>query len=303
MRGLPSINLADLPLPPVLQPLDYETLLSDIIAEFKQRWEAVRVLNPELPSYDQEMLESDPAKIVLESAAYIYLLALARVNDAAKALMLATTSGADLDHFASDFNLPRLIITPATGDAPAVIESDRDYRQRRWLATEGYAAAGPEDAYRFFALSADPSIKEALAVKGEDNRVDLVLLSHIGDGAVSSEIVSKVHAALSPLKTRPLTDALYTRSATIVEQDVRVMITVPFGPDRETVRAKALAGITAYARSRHALGKALRVDGIIGAAREGNAVETMQVIAPSADVDPGPFGAVYVRTITVEIAS
>ncbi|ABE64063.1 Baseplate J-like protein [Nitrobacter hamburgensis X14] len=303
MRGLPSINLADLPLPPVLQPLDYEALLADIIAEFKTRWEAVRALHPELPSYDQQMLETDPAKIVLESAAYIYMLTLARVNDAAKALMLATTSGGDLDSFAADFDLPRLVVTPATDDAPAVMESDADYRRRRWLATEGYAAAGPEDAYRFFAMSADPSIKEALAIKGDDNRVDLVLLSRDGNGAVSGQIVSKVHAALSPLKTRPLTDSLYTRSASIIAQPISVLITVPYGPDRETVRAKALSNIAAYAGSRNALGMVLRVDGIIGAAREGNAVETMQVVSPAADVDPGPFGAVYVDGITVAVAT
>lgn len=302
MRGLPSINLSDLTLPPVLQPLDYEVLLADIIAEFKGRWEDLRITNPDLPSYDVEMLETDPAKIVLESAAYIYLLTLARVNDAAKALMLATTTGADMDAFAADFNLQRLVVTPATDSAPAVMENDRDFRQRRWLATEGYSAAGPEDAYRFFALSADASIKEALAVKGDDNRVDLVLLSRNGDGTVPNEIVTKVHDAVSPSKTRPLTDSLYTRSAAITSQAISVLVTVPYGPDRETVRAKALAGITAYASERHALGKALRVDGIIGAARAGNAIETIEVTSPAADVDPGPLGAVHVSSITVNLA-
>lgn len=291
MRGLPSINLADLPLPPVLQPIAYEALLADVIAEFQARWAALRAANPSLPMYDVEMLETDPVKIVLESAVYIYMLALARVNDAAKALMLATTTAGDLDQFAQDFALTRF-------DG----ESDATFRLRRWLATEGYAAAGPEDAYRFFALSADVSIKEAMAVKGEGNRVDVILLSRDGNGSVAAEVVSKVHEALSPLKVRPLTDALYTRSATIVEQNVSVVVEVPYGPDRATVRAKALANITDYAARRHALGRALRIDGIIGAAREGNAIETMTVLAPASDVDPGPFGAVYVPAVQVDIA-
>lgn len=291
MRGLPVINLADLPLPPVLQPIDYEVLLADILSEFQRRWEALRAANPALPAYDVGMLETDPVKITLESAAYIYMLTLGRVNDAAKALMLASAVGNDLVNFAADFALSKL---------PG--ETDEDFRQRRWLATEGYAAAGPEDAYRFFALSADPTIKEAMAVKGDDNRIDLVLLSRVGNGAVPSEIVTKVHEAISPATRRPLTDALYVRSADIVTAPVRALVTVPFGPDRNLVRTKALAGIQAYASKRHALGKLLRLDGIIGAAREGNTVEAVSVIEPAADVDPGEFGAVYVPSVEVEIA-
>lgn len=291
MRGLPTINLADLPLPPVLQPIDYEDLLSDIVAEFKARWSVARATDPTLPMYDVEMLETDPAKIVLESAAYIYMLTLQRVNDAAKALMLATTTGGDLDQFAQDFALTRL-----------AGESDEAFRQRRWLATEGYAAGGPEDAYRFFALAADPSIKQAVAVKGADNRVDLVLLSRLGNGAAAPEIVTKVHEALSPTKTRPLTDSLYIRSATIIETPVQATITVPFGPDRAVVRAKAIAGMTAYAARRHAVGRVLRINGLEAAAQENNAIEAITITSPPADIDPGAFGAVYATSVDVTIA-
>lgn len=302
MRTLPTLDLSGLELPPVVQPIAYEALLADIVADFKGRWEVRRAADPMLPAYDVEMLETDPAKILLESAAYIYMLQLARVNDAAKALMLASAAGADLDAFATDFGLSRLVVTPAEGDSPAVLESDRALRQRRHMAPDAYAAAGPADAYSFFALSAEPSIKEAVAVKGPDNRVDLVLLSRLGTGAVAPEIVGRVHDALSPQRVRPMTAALYTRSADIVAQPIVASIVVPAGPDREAVRARAAAQIAAYAAERHAIGAVLYVDGIIGAARAGNAVQTIAVVSPAGDVDPGAYGAVHVPTVAVTVA-
>ncbi len=303
MNGLPTLSLASLALPPVIAPVDYEVLLADIVVEFKQRWAAARVAQPELPDYDVQLLEYDPAKIVLESAAYIYTLALARVNDASRGLMLATATGADLDHFGADFGLPRQVLTPQGENQPLVMEGDAAYRNRRYLAPEGYAAAGPQDAYRFFALSADPSIKEAVAVKGADNRVDLVLLSRVGDGTVADALVGKVHEALSPRTVRPLTDALYVRSADIVPVTIRVMLSVPYGPDRTAVQQKALAGISAYAGARHAIGQILRLDGISAAARDGNAVEAVDIIEPAGHVDPGRFGAVHVSSIIVEVTA
>lgn len=292
MRGLPTINLYDLPLPPVLQPIDYETLLADIMTEFKGRWSDIRAAYPDLPDYDVQMLETDPAKIVLESAAYIYMLTLQRVNDAAKALMLATATKGDLDQFAQDFQLSRM-------DG----ETDEQFRLRRWLAPEGYAAAGPADAYRFFAMSADPTIKQAIAVKGVDNRVDLVLLSKLGNGEVAPSVVTKVHEALSPTRTRPLTDSLYVRSATIIETPIRAVISVPFGPDPSVVKAKAKGGIEAYAAGRHSIGSVLRINGIEGAAQANNAIEDITIVEPAASIDPGSYGAVFATSVTVEVAA
>lgn len=302
MSGLPIINLADLPLPNVLGDLDYDRELKGVIADFVARWKLFVEKYPDLhlPQYDVETLETDPAILQLENGAFVAMLVLARINDAARGLMLASAEGTDLEHFAADFNVKRMTIRPAAGDVPAIMESNQDLRTRRNLAPDGYAAAGPEDAYRFFALSADPSIKEAEAIKGQDNRVDVVLLSRDGTGAVPGSIVTKVHEALSPKKTRPLTDNLHVRSASIVEQKISVRLTIPFGPDRSAVVQKAKASITAYAAARKSLGKKLYRDGISAAARNGNAVETVEVVEPSSDIDPGKFGAVHVTDIIVE---
>lgn len=295
-----AINLARLPFPDVIQSLDYEAILRELVSEFKQLWKSIREDNQSLPAYDVDILESDPVMIVLQAFAYRELLLRSRVNGAAKALMLATTSGTDLDHFAADFDMERLVVSKDTDGNP-IYESDEAFRLRRQLAPDGYAAAGPENAYKFFSLSADGRIRQVEAIKGDDNRCDVVLLGRDGDGSVEQEIVAKVYEALSAKTRRPLTDNVYVRSVSVTTQPIKVHIKLQTGPDPETIAAKSKASIEAYARERSAIGTILRVDGIIGAAHAGNSLESVTVIDPPSDVDPGKFGTVYVPEVIVEV--
>lgn len=296
-----NIDLTSIPFPDVIETLEYEQILADHIAYFKQVWAAVRLGNPAMPDYDVEMLETDPVKIVLEASAYREMLLRARVNDAARALMLASSSRADLDQFAADFDMERLVVGRDADDQP-IYESDDDFRKRRQLAPGGYAAAGPEEAYRYFALSADGRIKQVEAVKGENNRCDIVLLGRDGNGSVGADVVTKVHDALSARTRRPLTDNVYVRSAAIVEQSIRIRVSVQTGPDPATMINRARDSVQAYAAKRASIGSVLRLDGIIGAAHANNSLESVEVVEPAGDLDPGKFGAVYVPQVIVERA-
>lgn len=302
MSKMPAINLSHLPFPDVIQNLDYEAILAILVSRFQTIWGERRASDPNLPEYDVALLETDPGKIVLEVSSYAVLNVLQEINDAAKALMLATTSGSNLDNFAADFNMERMTVTPATDSSPAVMESDADFKLRRQLAPEGYAAAGPEGAYEYFSLSADASIREARAVRGQDNRVDVVLLGRAGDGTVDQAVIEKVYAALSPKKTRPLTDNVYVRSANIIYQTVHVRIRVQSGPDASALVNKARDGIRSYISERSSIGTALRTDGIISGARQNNPVEKVEVLEPVFDVEPGAFDFIYVSEIIVDVS-
>lgn len=286
-----SINLANVPLPAVVEVLSFEDIVAEMQDDLVERF-------PDIEPVLQ--LESALVNKLMQVFAYRELLLRARVNDAAKALMLATASGTDLDNFAADFGMERLVVGE-DDDGNPIFESDDDFRNRRNLAPDGYAAAGPENAYKYFALSADGRVKQAEAIKGEHNRCDVILLGRDGDGAVSQEVVSKVYDELSPKTRRPLTDSVYVRSAAIVSQAIKVSITVQSGPDPVTIAAKAKVSISKYAQERASIGAVLRVDGIIGAAHSGNALESAVVIEPEADVDPGKFGAVHVPEIIIEV--
>jgi phage-related baseplate assembly protein len=290
------LDMSVVPVPDAISPVDYELIRAATLADITARFNAAGI------PFNVGEVEGDPIVVTEEARAYREMLVLQRINDAIRAVLLPSSIGADLENLSTDFNLTRLVKTPATLTTPAVYETDAEFRARRQMAPEGYAAAGPSGAYEFFAMSADGSIKQAKASKGVDNRVDLVLLSRNGNGEVSPEVIAIVHGAISPLTLRPMTDALYTRSADILETEISVRLTLPLGPDTSTVQAKALTAIQAYANARHSIGAPLYLDGIIGAAREAKPIETVEVLTPVADIDPGDFGAVFVTDITVEIA-
>lgn len=91
-----TINLSLLPAPDVVQSLDYDTILSEMLADLRHR-------APELTA----LVESDPAYKILQVAAYRELLLRQRVNDAGRSVMLAYAKGRDLDHLAALFGLQR----------------------------------------------------------------------------------------------------------------------------------------------------------------------------------------------------
>ena len=85
---------------------------------------------------------------------------------------------------------------PLSG-APAVMESDADFRRRIILAPEGYSVAGPEGAYIFHALSADPDVLDASATSPTPGEVVVTVLSRTGDGTAPPELLATVEAAVS----------------------------------------------------------------------------------------------------------
>jgi phage-related baseplate assembly protein len=91
------ISLDQLPAPDIIETLDFEVIVAQMIADLRLR-------DPEFTA----LVESDPAYKVLEVAAYRELLLRARINNAARSVMLAYANGSDLDQIAAIFNVGRL---------------------------------------------------------------------------------------------------------------------------------------------------------------------------------------------------
>ena len=72
-----AIDLSTLPAPHVVEPIDYQTILSAMIADLQARDPAFTAL-----------VESDPAWKIIEVCAYREMLLRQRVNDAARAVIL-----------------------------------------------------------------------------------------------------------------------------------------------------------------------------------------------------------------------
>jgi len=276
----------------IIDPLSYETIRTAHINQ------VVSLLD----GYNVQMLESDPAIKILEVGAYRELLLRALVNDKCRAILLAYAQGDNLDHLGALMATARRQIGVDGSNNP-IYQSDDEYRAEIELAPEAFSIAGPEGAYVYFALRSDASIVDAAALNPSPGRIDIVLLSRNGNGHASDAAISAAFNALSPKTTRPLTDDVHVQSAAIVNTSIVMNIQVNQGPDPALIQTNALAAVAAYVTARRKIGMELRVDGLIGAARTAGDIEHVTVSSPSADVNPGAYGAVYVTstTITVEV--
>lgn len=126
---------------------------------------------------------------LLELAAYRDLQLRARVNDAAKALLLAHAQGSDLDQLAANVKLKRLVIRPADPQAlpptPEVKETDDALRERIQLAYEGLTTAGPRNSYILHARNASALVADAAAQSPSPACVTVTVLGLEGDGSVA----------------------------------------------------------------------------------------------------------------------
>lgn len=263
MPSLSPIDLSNLPAPAVVESLSYEAILNAMKADLVARDPAFSAL-----------LSSDPAIKVLEVAAYREMLLRQRVNDGAKAVMLAYATGSDLDNLAALVNVERKTLVPANPSTlpptPAVMETDSDLRYRVQLSFEGISTAGPAGSYEFHALSVE-TIRDAVVVGPPTvaaGNVRVTILSRNATqthGASSAEIAA-VEAKLNAEDIRPLTDLVTVQAASMVTYKIHAHLYVLPGWDANVAKTTAEANINAYAESVRRVGADVRISGIYAAA-------------------------------------
>lgn len=137
----------------VAEPSD-EALLAQRIAGFIETWDAFRAARPDLdmPAYDVETLEFDPAIIALQAAAYGDLHFHGVLNDVGRAtLLVAFATGADLDLHGLATRTPGF----PDGVARWPGELDPAYAARTIEARAGSSAAGPDEWWLSHIRAAD----------------------------------------------------------------------------------------------------------------------------------------------------
>lgn len=286
----PAIDLSRLPAPDVIENLDYEALLAA----------ALERLGP-----DYVVSEADPAYKVLEAAGYRELLLRQRVNDAARAVMLPTARGADLDNLAALLGVERQVVTPADPEAippvEAVYESDERLRLRTQLAPSAISTAGPVSSYRYHALSAGSQVLDVAVASPAPGSVTVTVLSREGNGLADADLLAAVTAALNDESVRPLGDVLAVQSAAIVDYRVTAELTIGAGPDSDAVLAAATAAVTAYADSARKIGRNVPRSALFAALHVAG-VEAVNLTAPAADVAITPVQAAHATQIEVTVA-
>lgn len=177
-----TFDIATLPPPSVVEPLDFEAILAaqrtDLIARYP---EAADVLD----------LESEPLAKLMEVFAYRELLYRARVNDAARAHLVAFATGSDLEHLGAFYNVPRI-------DG----EADDRYRRRILLRVAALAGNGTKEHYEHVALTASQNVQDAIATQPWPGRVNVQLW--LADHSQAEATQAQVLAALTAPAARPL---------------------------------------------------------------------------------------------------
>ncbi|WNL50851.1 baseplate protein J [Xanthomonas phage Murka] len=296
-----NVNLSQLPVPNIVEQIDFESILAEIISDFITRMASAGVV------YDA-LLESDPLYKLAEVAAYREVILRQRANESAKGVMLALALGADLDNLGANVDVGRLLIDAGDPNAvPPVLptyESDDDFRARIQLSFEGYTTAGSEGSYVFHALSADGDVKDASAVSPTPGVVNVYVLSRAGNGSAPAPLVAKVNAALNAEDIRPMTDFVTVASATIIPYSITAVLTLYPGPDAEVVRQAAMASLDAYVASVARIGYDVTRAGIIGALVQPG-VQNVSLTQPAADIIVGDSQATFctARAITNAVAT
>jgi phage-related baseplate assembly protein len=294
------IDLSRIPAPNAIDPLDYESLRAAFIERFSAVWAAARAVDPTLPAYDVEMLETDPAIIIGEAWSYLRLLDRARVNDAIRAVLAPLARGADLDNVVARVNIVRLVVTPATGAAAAVMESDAQLL-RRYLLAFDRPSAGSADRYLYEAFTAWPAMLDAAvvgrAVHGRRGDTDIVVIGPNGVAATSQEMAA-VRNAVNATNVKPEATSVSVIPAVRKTYTVSLVLVIPKGPDPSVVIADARTRVDAAITGRLLIGAEVPVWSIAGAAYGSNVIR-VRVLSPTADIAPDPYSVPVCTGVTI----
>lgn len=279
-----TIDLSQIPAPAIVEVLDFETILSAMLADLQSR-------NPDFTA----LVESDPAYKILEVCAYRETLLRQRVNDAAKGVMLAYAVGPDLDNLAALFGVTRNVITPANNNVfpatPAVMEDDTSLRYRTQLALDGLSTAGPVGAYKFHALTVadvlDVSVVGPPTVA--PGNVVVTILSRSGaNGIPPQATLDAVAAALNSDDVRPLTDSVTVQAVSLVNYAITATIYTYDGPDPATVLAACQTAAQSYVAASQKIGRSITLSGVYAALQQPG-VSKVVLASPLADIAMTPY--------------
>nr|WP_300306905.1 baseplate J/gp47 family protein [Halomonas sp.] len=305
-----AIDLSLLPVPAVVENIDYEVILAEMLDDLTHRY----------PVFDVPA-ESDPAYKILEVAAYREMLVRQRVNEAARAVMLAYSLDEDLDNLGALFNVKRLQIDPGDPNAIPPIsptyEENSDFRRRILLSLQGLSTAGPEGAYIFHALSADGGVLDASVDAPRFTLVEqtattitlqvdydaglaaprpgdvvISVLAREGDGTPDQPLLDAVDSRLSAEDVRPLTDRVNVQGPEILPYTIEATLYFYPGPDSQVVLAEAQEMAQAYADSQHRLGMDVTLSGVYAALHRPG-VQRVELASPIATIPANRQQATY----------
>lgn len=271
------VDMSQLPAPTIIETLSFEDIFEELLVDFKSKD----------PTYDA-LVESDPVIIALECAAYREVLLRNRINEAAKACLLAYAVGTDLDNHAAFYGLTR-----QEG------ESDDRLRYRTQLAAEALTTAGSEKSYLFHALSADSRVKSASVKSPDPGEVLVTIMSTEDDGVASQDLIDTVETYLSSEEVRPLTDHVEVQAAEMVEYEINAQVYMYLSPSMSITEQECRDALDRYLAKNSTIGNTIARSGIFDALHT-EGVQKVVLTDPDDDVETTKEQAPQCTNITLE---
>lgn len=190
-------ELAALPAPSMVEEIGYEARLQAL------RDKLVEIFSDAGIDYDVDNLETDPAQILLQVAAYQDTLLRQRINEAVRSTFLAYATGGDLDILAHWYDVFRL---------PG--EADDRLRERIVVSIQGRSPGGTQARYKSIAMAADVRVFDVTVyTEGRDPTVRVAVFSTEMGGIASPSLLAVVNDAMQDPEVRMVNDVIVVASA------------------------------------------------------------------------------------------
>lgn len=264
------IDLSSVPAPKIIEELDANTLFEEILEEFKTNY-------PEFSA----LVESDPVYKLMESFAYREMILRQKINDGAKAVMIAYASGTDLDGLAANFDIERHQISEADSENDAAYESDDWLRRRILLAMDALGAAGATNAYIYHALSAHPNIRDASVITPSPGEIEIHVWANTESNIPTEEELQAVRNTVTAEHVRPLTDLVTVKPCTTTEVNITATIETDGTVGESEVIDAALYSLQCLINNHAVLGMNIPQSALYAALHVPQAVTSAVITQPS----------------------
>lgn len=296
-----SVDFDLLPKPNFVDVIDFESI-------FSERKEYLISLYPPNEQADIRKLlsrESEPVTKVLQENAYREMILRNQINDRALATQLAFAKKEDLDIWGANFDVERLIISEAdnsvTPPAPAVYETDEDFRYRIQKKLDALSTAGPESAYEFHTLSADSRVADVKCSSPAPAHALLTILQRDSVNNASTEALNNIVLNyVSGEKKRPTGDRVQVQSAEIINYSIEAVLVTKNVPETDAVLLAAQDNINTYAKTPKRLGKGVYFSDLYSALKV-SGVERVELLSPLAEISINNFQAAFCTEIKISV--
>ena len=296
-----SVDFDLLPKPNFVDVIDFELIFS----ERKEYLISLYSVNEQPDIRKILSRESEPVTKVLQENAYREMILRNQINDRALATQLAFAKKEDLDIWGANFDVERLVISEAdnsvTPPAPAVYETDEDFRYRIQKKLDALSTAGPESAYEFHTLSADSRVADVKCSSPAPAHALLTILQRDSENNASTEALNNIVLNyVSGEKKRPTGDRVQVQSAEIINYSIEAVLVTKNAPETDAVLLAAQENINTYAKTPKRLGKGVYFSDIYSALKV-SGVERVELKSPLTEIPINNFQAAFCTEIKLSV--